>query len=211
MKKLIILLSAITLCLTMSAQDSLRTKEVGVNFYNLSDLGSCGLMFKIGTDKSRWRFSAMHINGDNTIIEEDSTHKYERSDISLGLGIAREYSKNIGKKIDFVYGAGISLSYSNNTSTSTYKNNGIDEISTSNSSSLTPRFNLISRFDYYIKDNIIIGAEINPFISYNINLLEHKYEYSPNEERNTERENERNSIIWGLNSNSLIFSISYRF
>ena len=72
--------------------------------------------------------------------------------------------------------------------------------------SYAPRINLMIGFNYVIKDNFILGAEILPHFTYSYTVTK-KYNAAINETITTDRK----GYSYGFNSNSAQLTFLYRF
>lgn len=151
MKKLVLILFVIAFAFPAISQEPTKQKEVGLVFSNLSNFG---FTYKIGTEKAMWRFGSMYTSGDFLIYENDAN---SNNTFSLGFSLGKEYRKKVAEKLEFRYGADISMTSRFNK----YK-------TTSNSTlRLTPGINAVVGLNYLINDHLVFGAELLPGIYYN--------------------------------------------
>lgn len=197
MKKLV--LSFITLAITMTivAQEKPKTKEIGIVFSNLDNFG---LSFKIGKEKALWRINTMLIDGWNMEETMDSAVS-KTSSIGIMIGVGREYRKSIAKNLELRYGADLSFRY---------QNNKIDFIDNENTRLSTrtfyePGVNLVFGFNYVIKEQLVIGAEILPYFSYTFGSTVHELN------DDDKIETDISGIDYGLSNTSIMVSVGYRF
>lgn len=203
MKKTLLLLVCVSMAYLTMAQEPVKQKEVGVVF---SSLNNFGLTYKTGTDKSLWRFTTLSLSGND---QESIGETTENTSTSMGFGvkIGKEYRNNIGEKLEFRYGADLSFSYSYN------KNVDANRIANGYGSSrvekiYSPGVNLVFGLNYLISENIILGAEILPYFTYNTGTSI-KQEIYPiiGKEIKTDISGYR----YGISTSSVLLSLVYRF
>ena len=68
-----------------------------------------------------------------------------------------------------------------------------------------PRFNLVFGFNYVIREQLIIGAEILPYFSYTFGSFVDEFSDNDNRETDVSR------INYGLSNTSIMLSVGYRF
>lgn len=197
MKKLVLSLFAFTIAIFVVAQEKPKIKEVGIVFSNLDNFG---LSFKIGKEKALWRFNTMLIDGGNMQETMDSVVS-KTSSIGLMFGVGREYRKTIAKNLEMRYGADLSFRYLKNKLD--FNDNENTRLSTR--TYYEPRFNLVFGFNYVIKEQLIIGAEILPYISYTFGSFVDEFSDNDNRETDVSR------IDYGLSNTSIMLSVGYRF
>jgi len=197
MKKLVLSLFAFTIAITIMAQEKPRIKEIGIVFSNLDNFG---LSFKIGKEKALWRINTMLIDGGN--VEETIDGVVSKtSSIGFMFGVGREYRKIIAKNLELRYGADLSFRYTKNKLD--FNTNENTRLSTR--TFYEPRFNLVFGFNYVIKEQLIIGAEILPYFSYTFGSMVE--EFSDDDKRETDI----SRIDYGLSNTSIMVSVGYRF
>ncbi|NQT76241.1 MAG: hypothetical protein HQ565_00905 [Bacteroidetes bacterium] len=197
MKKLALSLFAFTIAIFVVAQEKPKIKEVGVVFSNLDNFG---LSFKIGNEKALWRINTLLINGGNSEENMDSVVS-KTSSIGFGFGVGREYRKTIAKNFELRYGADLSFRYINQKS----ELNDNEYNRSSTRTYYVPRFNLVFGFNYVIKEQFIIGAEILPYFSYTFGSRVDEFSDDDNRETDISR------IDFGLSNTSIMLSVGYRF
>ena len=193
MKKLVLSLFAFTIAITIMAQEKPKIKEIGIVFSNLDNFG---LSFKIGKEKALWRINTMLIDGGNVEETMDSVVS-KASSIGFMFGVGREYRKTIAKNLELRYGADLSFTYQNI--------NANENTRLSTRTFYEPRFNLVFGFNYVIKEQLIIGAEILPYFSYTFGSMVE--EFSDDDKRETDI----SRIDYGLSNTSIMVSVGYRF
>ena len=199
MKKLVLSLFAFTIAIFVVAQEKPKIKEVGIVFSNLDNFGLC---FKIGKEKALWRINTLLIDGGNLEETMDSVVS-KTSSIGFSFGVGREYRKKIAKNFELRYGADLSFRYLNQKSE--LNDNENNSSRTRTRTYYEPRFNLVFGFNYVIKEQFIIGAEILPYFSYTFGSIEN--EFSDNEKLGTDI----SRIDYGLSNTSIMLSVGYRF
>lgn len=211
MKNLILLFILFIGAINLSAQDSLHIKEAGITIvpypsnwvFGTNGGTNYGITYKCGKVKSLWRFTALQGISDRSKEENDSvSRKY--SDNRFQVKAGREYRKNIAPKLQFKYG--FDLGFLVNQSDNSYTNkNSVSNSSSSSYFNYGPMGNFVFGFNYFIKEKIVIGIEIQPFFSYTIGTRDQITGL------NTEKYS-TSTIQYGLNSTtSGIITIAYQF
>jgi len=197
MKKLALSLFAFTIAIFVVAQEKPKIKEVGIVFSNLENFG---LSFKIGKEKALWRINTLLIDGGNLEETMDSVVS-KTSSIGFMFGVGREYRKTIAKNLELRYGADLSFRFLKNKLD--FNDNENTRLSTR--TYYEPRFNLVFGFNYVIKEQLIIGAEILPYFSYTFGSFVDEFSDNDNRETDISR------IDYGLSNTSIMLSVGYRF
>ncbi len=105
MKKLFLILFAASISLSISAQEKTKQKEIGISFKSLNNFG---MTYKIGNEKSLWRFNTLLMSGSN-INEFSDSVETQRNRIGFDIMLGKEYRKSIGENLELRYGADISF------------------------------------------------------------------------------------------------------
>ncbi len=185
----------------MVAQEKTKQKEVGLVFSNLN---SFGLTYKIGTEKSLWRFNTLFISGGN-IDETADSMVSNRSNMGFRIKFGKEYRKVIITNLEFRYGADLAFTYSQ--SKYNYDDKSVeDHDMLSERTTYQPGINLVLGLNYVFKDRFVIGAELLPYFSY-ITGKSNETSYRTNEEI----EKDISGYSYGLSNTSVLLSLSYRF
>lgn len=185
------------------AQENTKQKEAGITFRGLSNFG---LTYRIGTESSLWRFNVLSVRS-NLQTTEDLL--VTRTDFNIGgaLKIGKEFRKPIADKFNLRYGLDASFSYYFNKS----ENKGLTPIPPSNQTvqhNYSPGINLVFGINYNITNNLILGAEILPELTYRI--TQSKTSSTNNNNTLTTTRNQSDMVIGFSNQNALI-SVVYRF
>jgi hypothetical protein len=144
--------------LNLTGQEKTKQTEVGLIFSNTSNFG---LSLKKGSDKFNWRFNTLLINRISYEIPQDTS---EMTTWGLGVGIGNEFIKKIRDNFEFRFGYDITYELNQE------KVDKEDDNYVVNSTRITkysPGFNFVIGLNYIFKENLILGAEILPFYSYN--------------------------------------------
>ena len=197
MKKLALSLFAVTFALIVVAQEKPKIKEVGIVF---SSLDNFGLSFKIGHEKSVWRFNTILIDVGNMEETMDSAVS-KVSSVGFGFGFGKEYRKNVAYNFELRYGADLSLRYIHSKSEQTNRGNN----SLRTRTLYEPRFNFVFGFNYIIKEQFIIGAEILPYFSYTFGSMDTDYG------NDIVKKTDISQFDFGLSNTSIMLSLGYRF
>lgn len=203
MKKIALIIAALTMSIFVIAQEKTKQNEIGLLFYNLDNFG---LSLKTGTNKSLWRFTTLFISGSNTDESADSL-VYKSSNIGYGLKVGKEFRNNITDNLEFRFGADISFNYRQ--SESDYNDKTVDNRDrTQERITYEPGINLVLGFNYVLRDNFIIGAELLPYFSYNTGNSLRKNNYNGNLE---EIDSDISGFRYGFSNSSVLITLAYRF
>ncbi len=201
MKKSLIIIFSVCLTFTLSAQEQSKQKEIGLVFRNFD---SFGLSFKKGTTNSLWRFKTLVLTGENSFDNQEDTLIYKKSGIGFSVSLGKEFRKTIVENLEFRFGADIYFSYSRFKSDTNDKTiNDNDDVS--KHMIYRPGLNLVLGLNYVIKDKFVIGAEIQPGVSYAYNVSKEKL----NNADETKADN--STFTYGFSNTAVLVSLSYRF
>jgi hypothetical protein len=198
----------IILCLFVSysliAQEpTVKQKEVGLVFSNFD---SFGLTFKTGSEKSLWRFNTLLISGANMDNASDSVSD-NQSNMGFSIEIGKEYRKHIIDNLEMRLGADLSFRYSQ--SKYDYEDKTVDGYDRLvERTTYHPGINLVFGFNYVIKDNIVLGAELLPSFNYTTGTSVEKTDWKNNSE---EVKTDISGFNYGLRNTYARLSVSYRF
>lgn len=199
MKKTLMILICLSMSYILLAQETVKQKEIGLVFMNLDNFG---LTFKTGTDKSLWRFNTLFISGNNMENTTDSfVHKH--SNMGFGVGIGKEYRKNIVENLELRFGADLSFTYSQSKSDNDHKTIDIND-SLSERITYIPGVNLVFGLNYKLSGNIVIGVELLPNFRYTTGTSTHI-------NNDVEVKSDISGFNYGLSNTSVLLSLSYRF
>ncbi len=186
MKQITLIILVITFSMSMNAQEKEKQREVGITF---SSFENFGFTYKTGTSNSLWRFTTLRVSGRNLNLTQDTASTYSFSPdnyIGLSVGFGKEYRKEIAKNLEMRFGADLTFHC------------GYSKDRTKNYS---PGINLVFGLNYLFNNNIIMGAEILPGVSYTTI-------------KNTDSSGsgiDYTYINYGLSNKSVLLSFAYRF
>ncbi len=193
MKKTIIIL--LTLMTSFAGLSQEKTREVGVT---IASLNNFGFTFRTGTENALWRFNSIIANGSN-LKDESINNGYENNYHGFGFSVGREHRKNVSENLELRLGADLSFHYSHY----------------SNSNSITPEetryspgVNLVLGFNYLIQENLFIGAEMLPHFRYQTGT---RTVLSNDNGVEYHAQSKLSGFSYGLNNNSVLLSVGYRF
>lgn len=199
MKKITLIFTALTLTLGVMGQENATHKEIGLAFSNLDNFG---VSFKTGTNESLWRFSTLLINGSNNKNDYETSERTTNNS-GLELKAGKEYRKNIADRFDYRYGMDLSFSYKREKSELINElPDQYDQITTNNRFSYG--INFVLGLNYNLNENIILGAEILPAITYS--SMNNKQDIN-----DVETTIKSHSINYGLSSKSVLLTLGFRF
>lgn len=186
----------------LMAQEPTKQKEIGLVFRNLNGFG---LTYKTGTEKSLWRFNTLFINGGSTINTSDNLVN-KHSSVGFGVGVGKEYRREIFENLELRYGADLSFTYSKRKSEIEDKTIG-DFDRLQESTTYAPGINLVFGFNYVIHNKFVLGAELLPSFSYITGINVEK-----RSDMNVEvRRSDVSGFNYGLSNSSVLLSVAYRF
>lgn len=203
MKKAFIILAILASAKFVAAQENPKQKEVGLAF---SSLDNFGLTFKVGSDKSLWRFNTLAINGGSYEKTSDSLNSDSKS-FGVNLRFGKEFRKVIYENLELRYGADLFFQYTNS-------RNNEDDLSVDDYDRLSeqtryePGINLVFGLNYVLKNNLVFGVELLPGFSYFTGKSVEKNYYNSDGKK---IESDISGIHYGLSNSSALLTLAYRF
>ena len=202
MRKLFVILIALTLSSIVVAQDNTKVKEVGLTFRNLDNFG---FSYKVGTEQSLWRFNAISISGSsNSQSFEDDDDDIDSNHFGFGFSAGKEYRKLIAKNLEYRYGFDFSFNYSHSKRTQPSYSQ-YSQYDTAESDFYTPGFNLVFGVNYIVSKHLVLGAELMPYLNYTFG------ESSTGDDDYDKEITDHSNFSYGFNSSSVLLSVAYRF
>ena len=184
--------------ITAQETPSLRFHEFGISFYNLN---SFGLRYKYGTEKTRLRITLLALNlaSSSQSGRQDSIDQKNRG-YGAGFRIGFDHSITLAGTFSLILGGELGLNY--NYSYWNTRNPGYspDEYT---QWSISPGISFIFGINYVLKDHFVLGAEINPTLSYTYGISKYK---QPQEYQVT-----ANNLVFNLVTSGAGLYIAYRF
>lgn len=201
MSRTILIMMLLCMSLSVMAQEKSGQQEIGLAFSNLDNFG---LTFKTGTRNAMWRLNTLLVSGSD-IEEISESEENSQNTIGFGIGLGREYRKEIIEHLELRYGADLSFRYNKT------EQNRIDKLDTNNDSyskriTYQPGINLVLGLNYVINNTIVIGAELLPNFTY-ISGEQTQNDINSNEEIKTDI----SGFSYGLSNTSALLTLSYRF
>ena len=195
MKKLVMILACLTLSYFSMAQEKVKQKEAGLVF---SDLDNFGLTYRVGTNKSMWRFSTLFFDGYTSDNMRD-TISNSSGGAGIGFSVGKEYRKIIADKLELRLGGDVSFSY-RKTSREYHDSKTVDRY-------YTPGVYFVFGFNYIVKENLIFGVELLPSVKYSSATSVKKSTTEGIDDYTTTQK----SLSYGFSNNSVQLSVAYRF
>lgn len=199
MKKQIIIVLLVAIPLLLLAQTATSQKEIGLQFRNLNNFG---FNYKTGTSTALWRFTAIGLTGQNSKNSDiNTTNTLSVNGFTLAVG--KEWRKPLNSKLEMRWGLDLAFGYK-------YNNQSIEFTNPANHNYhnkityYTPGVNLVFGFNYLISKELMLGAEILPFVNYSFGK-------TVNEQNGTTTEKDVSEFIGGFDSNSVALTLAYRF
>lgn len=203
MQKGIIVAVIVILSATAFAQENekVRVKEVGLTFYNFDGFG---ITYRVGKENALWRFNTGFGNG----IQEYAGDNV-RSNFSIGTNVGREWRKEVTSKLDFRYGVDLQYSFATNSN----ENSNLTNVSENKNVLHFGGINVVLGFNYEISKSVFIGAELLPFFGINYSESESYSEFADQFGivNITQSESSTYSNRFGIQNNSALLSVAYRF
>jgi len=203
MKKSLVFLFFLLFPSFLFAQERVKRKEVGIVLRGITDFG---LTFRIGNNKSLWRFSALYVSGGNVFIKSNAREAKGRN-IGFAVQIGKEYRKILVNKLEFRYGADLSLGYNTSKLYGIAKKPTVDEYR-SNTKTFNPAIYFLFGLNYVIKEKIVLGAIFSPYFGYQIGEM---VETDVLSSTPAEVKSDISGFNFGVSSSSLLLSVVYRF
>jgi hypothetical protein len=204
MKKLLLILTALSLSVIEPAQGQTKQNEVGFVF---SSLNSFGLTFRTGTEKGLWRFTTLYLAGNTYNQNADSIETTNTSN-GFGLKIGREWRKVIIGALEFRAGADLSFNFNRITAgfnDKTISNNDVNIVG----NEYRPGINLVLGFNYVFHNQFVIGLEAMPYFQYSLTYGKETRVHQGN--KTSEEKTTTTQIFYGLSNNAIALSLLYRF
>lgn len=209
MKKILTLLIAFTISFSAIGQEKEEEgtlkKEFGLTFRNLDEFG---FSYKMGRNQAFWRFNTVFLSGNSENQDFEHGDDLNTYNFGIGLSFGRETRKIITDGLEYRFGIDFSFNYSHSkgairtTSYSSYYNDKNDYELTKNNL-FTPGLNLVFGLNYIIKEHLILGIELMPYISHTFGKESIGEDYD-------EKITRHSNFKYGMNSSSVLLSIAYR-
>lgn len=157
MKKLFITLLILGSAVISNAQ---KQHELGLSFYGLNGFG---MTYRVGTETALWRLNSVKLvkssgKDQQLYLKED---KYN----AFGFAAGREWRKPLAGNLTLRYGADVNFNFYSSRYTENFYSDPNQERKVSKSS-LEPGLNGVFGFNYDLGRSLMLGAELNPGISY---------------------------------------------
>lgn len=199
MKKSLLIVFALFIGISSFAQETKKQKEVAIAF---GSLNSFGLTYKFGKTNSLWRINTLMVSGNNY---DESSDSLERNNSSFGFNLrfGKEFRKSITDKLELRYGADLFLG-------TDQTSNGVDDKSAfgytneQKTESISPGISLVFGFNYLISENLLLGAEMMPGISYTMGTITRT-------QNDIETKSDMTSLNYGLSNSPVLLTLAYRF
>ncbi|NME69693.1 hypothetical protein [Flammeovirga aprica] len=212
MKRLILLLTIFIVYTSSYAQEGVsqtkeRRQEVGI-IYDTSN--QFGISYKIGHNRSMWRFNTLGAFSVNDQHHEDSLIKDTKA-TSFKIAIGKEFRKSIGKKLELRYGLDIGFRYDHSNNSSALMHYRKTDLYYEG---YTTSIGFVFGFNYYIFEDLIMGVEMIP--AFSVLKGESKYHsrsYTESGELISDDENitQIDKKTFNLSNQNVILTLSYKF
>lgn len=202
MKKIILLMVISMAILSVTAQEKVKQKELGLVFRNFDNFG---LMYKFGDQNSMWRLKSIYGNSNKDEIESDYTNRItKRKRLSVSLG--KQFVVQIQEKFYFIYGVDLSTSFYNSNIENKYDSEEVYS-ETTEKNNLVLGLNGVIGFNYLLGERFVFGFEILPGASYSIG----KENQKSTMEDSVDKEYNLSRFFLGLSSSSALLNFAYKF
>ncbi len=213
------LLGAVALCFLMQAkaqdtEETVKTKvrEVGLTASSLTN--GFGLTYRVGNEKMVWRFNALsgqYNQGGN--VQDDYYQNTTIKSLNLSTSFGVEFRKTITEKLTWRTGVDLGFSMS---SYSRQENNDSTIYRSAYSRDLSdkrfmPTVKLVLGVNYQVAENIILGAEVLPFIGMEFMKYKRSETYADVAQPDQLIDNESTGFRIGLDSSPVLLSAVVRF
>ncbi|MCY1634194.1 hypothetical protein [Marinifilum sp. D737] len=197
MKKIFLLMTILSVSLLTFGQEKKRLKEVGLVFSNLDEFG---FVYKVGHEKSMWRFNVISLNNSKSDVEEVGEMDKEYKNTGFNFSLGKEYYSPLTSKFQFKYGWDVFYRFSNHKEKDVVNNLWTKANKLENKSKYYG-VNFILGVNYPINDHIVLGAEVTPAFSWD----------KTTREVNDEKIYEDKGHSWGFSNNHARITLAYRF
>jgi len=176
-----------------------RYHEFGIIF---SDLNNFGLRYKVGGEKTSFRFSLLTLNllSSNQSSDPSSGGTIKQTGYGGGVRIGFDNKVPLFGAFSLLLGAEVGLNYNYSHYTEELNGNASDEHITT---TLDPGLSFIFGVNYILKDHLVLGAEINPTVSYTNMVTKYKEPQEYNDKSN--------KIAFSLVTSGAGLYFAYRF
>jgi hypothetical protein len=199
MKKLILSLLAFAIVFSISAQEKIKQKEIGVGFQSLDNFA---LIYKFGHQKSMWRLMSAY-GGINSSKSEVSDLEDKDIYTSFGVSFGKQFHSYINNDFRFIYGIDINFVYSSSKSIQQELEYDYER----KMKAYAPGLDVVLGFNYNISENFVIGLELLPGINYSISEIEYK-----NANNGTKDYTQKaNQFYANARTSSALLTLAYRF
>ena len=197
MRKILLFIVVVCIANVSFGQEKNRVKEIGLAFNNLDEFG---FVYKIGHEKSMWRFNVLALNNSKSETENLNVLDKEYKSSGFSFSAGKEYYNELTSNFQFKYGWDLFYRYSKNKEKG-LSSNIYDDVNKIEQKYKRYGVNLVLGVNYPINDYIVLGAEVTPSISWN--NTENKVD--------GEKISEIDGHNFGLTNSDAKITLSYRF
>ncbi|MPQ46107.1 hypothetical protein GCQ56_03710 [Marinifilum sp. N1E240] len=197
MRKILVFIVIVCIANVSFGQEKNRVKEIGLAFNNLDEFG---FVYKIGHEKSMWRFNVIALNNSKSETENLNVLDKEYKSLGFSFSAGKEYYSELTANFKFKYGWDLFYGYYKNKEKE-LSSNMYDSMDKLENKSKNYGVNLVLGINYPINDHIVLGAEVTPGISW----YEKEYELNGN------KTSGRDGYNFGLTNSDAKITLSYRF
>jgi hypothetical protein len=181
------------------AQEKVKQTEAGLFFNNTNNFG---IGLKKGSNKFMWRFNALVLNGYKNDIPLVANAV---SNLGFGFGfeIGHEFKKSLAENFEFLIGYDFAYQFAK-TKTVYAPENLAQRYTKENKK--TTGLNLVLGFQYVLKEQLVIGAELLPGLSHSKIRQQQGFENI-----NTISTNNYSQFNYGFTNSFARIRVAYRF
>jgi len=197
MRKILVFIVIVCIANVSFGQEKNRVKEIGLAFNNLDEFG---FVYKIGHEKSMWRFNVLALNNSKSETENLNVLDKEYKSSGFSFSAGKEYYNELTSNFQFKYGWDLFYRYSKNKEKG-LSSNIYDDVNKIEQKYKRYGVDLVIGINYPINDHIVLGAEVTPEFNWN----------KTEQEVNGETTRETKGHGWGFSNNNARITLSYRF
>ena len=200
MKKTFLLAGILLINLNLFAQQTQKLNELGLTTRSLNTFG---ITYRFGNEKSVWRINVFSTNGQSS-FDNSNNRELKENRYGAALQLGKERRTAISNTFELRHGLDFGFSY--NSSKIVIHDNVGNLVTDRLSRSYEPKINLVLGFNFIFNQSFLLGAALQPSISYQIS---NNKNYDENSK--TYNSQNRNYFNFGLSNQVIQLSLAYRF
>lgn len=194
---------------TTAQEQETRVKEAGITFRSFDNFG---VTYRIGNSEALWRFNTAYLEGSQTdlLASIDYSGNTTRN-IGVGMNVGREFRKTINEHFEFRSGTDFTFQFRRNESkpvASLINNVG----NSTRQDYYIVGVNFVLGANYIFNNSLVVGVEILPSITYNLQEVKQETTSYDGTSYSTETTEYRTgAYVFGLQNQFAMLSIVYRY